>query len=85
MKKCRLLSVIILVCFIISTLGLAGCAQKPDSSKTTPQEEFDISVYPNNDFLIAPQDLKEMLNSDNLVLLDCNKPDIYAKEHIPGA
>lgn len=84
MKKYKLLSVLILVCFI-STLGLAGCGQKPDSSGTSPQEEFDISVYPNNDFLITAQDLKEMLGSENLVLLDCNKPDIYAKEHITGA
>jgi len=26
-----------------------------------------------------------MLGSDNLVLLDCNKPDLYSSEHIPGA
>ena len=34
---------------------------------------------------ITPQKLKTMLGSEDLVLLDCNKPDIYASEHIPGA
>lgn len=84
MKKCRL-SVIILVFLTIITLGFTGCGQKPNSTGVNPTEEFDISVYQNNDFLITAQDLKELLGSDDLVLLDCNKPDIYAKEHIPGA
>lgn len=46
---------------------------------------FDVSVLPNNDFLIGPADLLELLDDDNLVLLDANNPDVYSKGHIPGA
>jgi thiosulfate/3-mercaptopyruvate sulfurtransferase len=69
----------------------SGCGQQQGSVDKQGQQEkqapteFDISVYQNNDFLITPQKLKTMLGSEDLVLLDCNKPDIYASEHIPGA
>lgn len=82
-----------LACFVL-VLGIVGCSQQSatniasnEAKQTGSKEvkEFDISVYKNNDFLITPQQLKEKLGSDDLLLFDCNKPDIYAKEHIPGA
>lgn len=66
-------------------IGVTGCGNKPVAVDQQTQKEFDITAYKNNDFLITPQKLKEMLGNENLVLLDCNKPDVYAKEHIPGA
>lgn len=82
--KCRLRTILI-ICLTIISFGLTGCGQKTDSAGENAKQEFDISIYKHNDFLITPQDLNKLLGSDNLVLLDCNKPDIYAKEHIPGA
>lgn len=81
-KKISWLLMLVLALLMI----LSGCAApaSPAGSGTEPGE-FDLSVYKNNDFLITPQDLKAMLGSENLVLLDSNKPDVYAKEHIPGA
>ncbi|OPX90788.1 MAG: Thiosulfate sulfurtransferase [Pelotomaculum sp. PtaB.Bin104] len=70
---------------LVLVLGVGGCGKQPAPVDQQAQKEFDITVYQNNDFLITPQKLKGMLGSDSLVLLDCNKPDIYAKEHIPGA
>ncbi len=70
---------------LVLILGLSGCGKQPAPVDQQAQKEFDITVYKNNDFLITPQKLNEMLGSDDLVLLDCNKPDIYASEHIPGA
>jgi thiosulfate/3-mercaptopyruvate sulfurtransferase len=70
---------------LVLILGVSGCGNQPAPVDQQAQKEFDITVYQNNDFLITPQKLNEMLGSDNLVLLDCNKPDLYASEHIPGA
>jgi thiosulfate/3-mercaptopyruvate sulfurtransferase len=58
---------------------------KSATADTNVSSAFDTSVYKNNDFFITPEELKAQLGSDNLVLLDCNKPDVYAKEHISGA
>lgn len=77
----RLLS--IGLCMLL-LLGVVGC-QNNSNSTNTADKEFDISVYQNNDFLITPEKLNSMLGNDNLVLIDCNKPDIYSSEHIPGA
>jgi len=66
-------------------LGVSGCGKQPAPVDQQAQKEFDITAYQNNDFLITPQKLDDMLGSDNLILVDCNKPDIYASEHIPGA
>jgi thiosulfate/3-mercaptopyruvate sulfurtransferase len=77
--------------FLIGLISLAlflvvyGCGKQTATVDNQAQKEFDIKVYQNNDFLITPQQLKGMLGSDNLVLLDCNKPDLYASEHITGA
>ncbi len=82
--KVKHLLVIIFVLLSIA-LGSAGCVNNTAKESEVPAGEFDISVYKNNDFLITPQQLKKLLGREDLVLLDCNKPDIYAKEHIPGA
>ncbi|TEB07431.1 putative thiosulfate sulfurtransferase [Pelotomaculum schinkii] len=66
-------------------LGASGCGKQPAPVDKQDQKEFDISVYQNNDFLMTPQKLQAMLGSEELVLLDCNKPDVYAAGHIPGA
>lgn len=81
--KQRLWLLACLVLLLIFTVS--GCGSKPATVDNQATKEFDISVYKNNDFLITPQKLHAMLGSDNLVLVDCNKPDLYAKEHIPGA
>ncbi len=80
----------ILMIILLLTVSLTGCqSQSTDLTKTDTVnqavEEFDLSVYPEGDLFITPQDLYEMLGTEELVLLDCNKPDLYSKEHIPGA
>lgn len=81
--KLRLWLLACLALLLIFTVS--GCGSKPAIVENQATKEFDITVYKNNDFLITPQKLQAMLGSDNLVLIDCNKPDIYTKEHIPGA
>ena len=89
---------VLIACFLL-VLWVAGCAQEPapksssagknadvaGKSAVPETKEFDLAVYKNNDFLITPQELKGMLGTDELALFDCDKPDVYAKEHIPGA
>lgn len=70
---------------LVLLLAGSGCGKQTATVDSQAPKEFDISVYQNHDFLITAQQLKGMLGSDNLVLLDCNKPDLYASEHIPGA
>jgi len=70
---------------LMLALAISGCSKQPASVDNQSAKEFDISAYQNNDFLITPQQLHTMLDSENLVLIDCNKPDVYAKEHLPGA
>ena len=77
---------ILVVLIVMLSLALTGCAPaESPAGAGAEQPEFDLSVYKNNDFLVTPQDLQAMLGSEDLVLVDCNKPDIYGKEHIPGA
>ncbi|MEI6856670.1 rhodanese-like domain-containing protein [Psychrilyobacter sp.] len=48
-------------------------------------KEIDLSIYEKGDYFISPEELKTLLGTENLILLDCNNPKIYAKEHIKGA
>ncbi len=81
MKKVFAMLITVLMAFTI-----AGCS-KSNTTDTASKDtkEFDTSVYKNNDFLITPQALDKLIKDKSVVLLDCNKPDVYAKEHIPGA
>lgn len=79
----RIFAVLIVV---LMTFTIVGCSKTNSTDiASKDSKEFDTSVYKNNDFLITPQGLSKLLQSKSVVLLDCNKPDIYAKEHIPGA
>lgn len=75
----------ILLIALIFILSIVGCSKKEKAETSQQSNEFDLKVYKNNDFLITPQEVNKLLGSKDLVLLDCNKPDIYAKEHIQGA
>ncbi|WFD09353.1 sulfurtransferase [Tepidibacter hydrothermalis] len=79
MKSKRITLLLMSIVFIIV---LSGCSK---NNTTVKKEEFDASIYANNDYLITPNQLKDLLGSEELVLLDCNKPDMYKKQHIPGA
>lgn len=70
---------------LMLVIGMVGCSNnKPQQAQDT-NKEFDINAYKNHDFLISPQELNKLIGSKDLVLIDCNKPDLYAKEHITGA
>lgn len=66
---------------------LAGCGSNNTASKndTESQIKFDNTVYAKQDIFIDPSEVKEKLGSDDIIILDCNKPDVYEKEHIKGA
>lgn len=57
----------------------AGCSKPAAEGSGTVDEYADV------DFLISADELKELLGSEDLVLLDCNTPEVYEKGHIPGA
>ncbi|MFT5875082.1 MAG: thiosulfate/3-mercaptopyruvate sulfurtransferase [Clostridium sp.] len=76
---------VILMLLILVTVVSACSNNKGKSNASNQNEEFDITAYKNNDFLITSQEVNKLMGSENLVLLDCNKPDIYEKGHIKGA
>ena len=58
-----------------------GCGKSPAEEV----KKIDLSIYDKGDYFISPEELKSLLGSEKLILLDCNNPKIYAKEHIKGA
>lgn len=73
----------IMLALIVSALLLSGCSQSP--SKNVAAQKIDLSGYKNNDIFITPQELKGKLGSTDVIIIDADKPDAYASEHIPGA
>ncbi len=74
-----------IICSLLVVLFfLVGCQSSP-AIEEVKASAMDLSVYPQGDYFITPQEVQELLGSEDLVLLDCNKPDLYGKEHIPGA
>lgn len=71
--------------FLILILGLFSGCQTQTTKAAVRTEEIDLSVYPKGEYFITAQEVKELIGRDDLVLLDCNKPDLYEKEHIKGA
>lgn len=73
------------------TIMLSGCASdtKPEAEtqdgSATESVAVDLSAYKNSDLFITPQELKEKLQDQNVIILDGNKTDMYDKGHIPGA
>ncbi len=74
----------VLLSLLILLLTLSGCQTKT-ANVEVDTTEVDLSVYPQGEYFITPQEVQGLLGSEDLVILDCNKPDIYEKEHIPGA
>lgn len=76
-------------------LIMSGCAapSQPAAPAETPAAPDaaaadagpDLSAFAHGDLFITPQELKEKLGDENLILIDASKPDIYEKGHIPGA
>lgn len=73
------------VCIILTLILLVGCQSSKSSESNLESETTDLSQYENSQYFISADKLNEMLGDESLVLLDCNKPDIYAKSHLPGA
>ncbi|WP_251859618.1 rhodanese-like domain-containing protein [Clostridium sp. Marseille-Q2269] len=82
-KFIKRFSVILLVLTFIFTL--TACSSKEEVKVDKNAKEIDLKAYKNNDFLITAQQVHKLQGSKDLVILDCNKPDLYAKEHIDGA
>lgn len=73
--------------FFMMALMFVGCTDKNSSSSTSekPEEKIDLSVYKNAELFITSEELKEKLGSEDLIILDANKKNVYDKGHIPGA
>lgn len=82
MKKQKRVGIICSLFVVL--LILVGCQTKV-ATEDVNTTAMDLSVYPRGDYFITPQEVQELLGSEELVILDCNKPDLYSKEHIPGA
>ena len=80
MKKNHIKFGLLILCTLAFTL-FTSCNKKPAEKV----KEIDLSIYEKGDYFISPQELKSLLGSKKLILLDCNNPKIYTKEHIKGA
>ncbi|MEG2892519.1 MAG: rhodanese-like domain-containing protein [Clostridium sp.] len=72
-----ILSIILCILMVISV----SCSSEKENTKAV----FNKESYKDSSFLYTAEELKKNLNSKDIVLVDCNKPEIYKKEHIPGA
>ena len=69
---------------------LSACAsgpQKPSNSVNSAQAQLepDLTIYKGGDVFITPQELQKRSADKSVILVDTSKPDVYEKEHIPGA
>ncbi|MCL6639165.1 MAG: sulfurtransferase [Firmicutes bacterium] len=66
---------------------LAGCSRggKENAAGKSETGKVDLSGYKNADIFITPQELSAKLGQKDLIIFDFNKPDVYAKGHLPGA
>lgn len=73
--------------FILVSVFLTGCGQagKEKAADQGQASRVNLSGYKSPGTFITPQDLNARLGQQDLIILDFNKPDIYAKGHIPGA
>lgn len=81
-KFIRKFSIVFLLLTLI--LSLTACSGE-DAKVDKNAKEIDLKAYKNNDFLITAQQVHKLLGKKDVIILDCNKPDLYAKEHIDGA
>ncbi len=80
--KRNLGKIVVLFCIIAGMVTfLSACSKKTGPVK----EKADLTGFKNQEIFITPQELKTKLDSNNLVILDANKPNLYSKGHIPGA
>lgn len=85
----RYILALLFICLIIA-LPFTGCTsqsfqENSDSLEQIVADNVDLSIYKNADIFITPYELNAKLGSEDLVILDTNKMDQYAKEHILGA
>lgn len=73
----------IMLILMLAALLLSGCSKSHSQDVTS--QKIDLSGYKNGDIFITPQELKGKLGSKDVIIIDANKPDAYASEHIPGA
>lgn len=83
-KGKRLVLLIFLLLLTMSAL-VTGCGQDGRVDVKSQGASVDLSGFKNADIFMTPQYLNERLGKQDLVILDFNKPDVYAKGHIPGA
>lgn len=83
LRKNRLFSLVALLAAM--TIVLSACGSQSAKKSGEVAEKVDLSGYENPDMFITPQELSELLEDPNVIIFDSNKPDAYAKGHIPGA
>lgn len=81
MKK---LSVILLSFSMLISFMLSGCSQKK-ASEDEDTIKARIEEYSDVDFIISADELESIRKNDDVLIFDCNKPEVYEKGHIPGA
>lgn len=77
------ISILLLTFSFMLSILLVGCNFNKNNNNNEAQ--FNESEYKNVDYFITPQELNKIIGSKDIILLDCNKPDVYQKKHIPGA
>uniref|UniRef100_A0A2R5L089 Rhodanese-like domain-containing protein n=1 Tax=Hirondellea gigas TaxID=1518452 RepID=A0A2R5L089_9CRUS len=80
MKKFYNKSRLLVLCMLTFIL-FSSC----NKTSTETEAKIDLSIYEKGYYFISPEELKSLLGSEDLVLLDCNNPKLYYKEHIEGA
>ncbi|WP_003540286.1 sulfurtransferase [Desulfotomaculum nigrificans] len=75
----------LLLVMMTLALLLTGCAALGPAKQQTADKKIDLTGYKHSDIFITPQELKNKLNSKDVVIIDADQPNVYANGHIPGA
>ena len=78
------LSVIFALVLCLTSSLFVGCSKKTESVDSS-KIEARINDYKDVEFLISADELNGILGDKNVLLFDCNKPEVYEEGHIPGA
>ena len=78
------LSILMAMVICLTSAFFVGC-NKDTESTDSAEIEARIADYKDVDFIISADELNEKLGDKDVLVFDCNNPDVYEKGHIPGA
>ena len=93
MRRNKMIFITVLLLVLSIATALAGCTQSKPSTQSEPTGQTEKQEVKNEKFagyahpesLITVEELKKIMNADNVVIVDVRESAKYLLGHIPGA